>query len=67
MRRPQPFRRESVRVAALVERLRERVGVSIEPVEAGAPLEDRKITVRHVHRPTASGEKRAAYPCPRPA
>lgn len=51
MRRPQPFRRESVRVAALVERLRERVGVSIEPVEAGAPLEDRKITVRHVHRP----------------
>ena len=50
MRKPQPFRRESIRVSALVERLRDRVGVAIEPAGRVEPG-DRAVTVRHVHRP----------------
>ena len=50
MRKPQPFRRESIRVTDLVERLRDRVGVDIVP-SGGAPPDGRAVTVRHVHRP----------------
>jgi len=50
MRKPQPFRRESIRVATLIERLRERAGVEIEP-SGGIDPSDRVIRVRHVHRP----------------
>jgi len=35
----------------LVDRLRDRVGIAIEPVEGSPPLEAREIRVRHVHRP----------------
>ena len=49
MRRPQPFRRESIRVDALVERLRDRVHLDVEA--AGAGPGDRVVTTRHVHRP----------------
>ena len=50
MRKPQPFRRESIRVVDLVERLRRRVGVEIEPAGSSEPGE-RTVRVRHVHRP----------------
>ena len=50
MRKPQPFRRDSIQVEALVERLRDRAGVEISPA-GRADLGGRAITVRHVHRP----------------
>ncbi len=50
MRKPKPFRRESILVAALVDRLRQRAGVEIE-ASGGIDPGDRAITVRHVHRP----------------
>ena len=50
MRKPQPFRRDSIPVAALVERLRQRAGIEIEAAGTVEPGE-RAITVRHVHRP----------------
>ena len=50
MRKPQPFRRESVRVADLVELLRDRAGVDLA-ASGGAGVGDRVVTVRHVHRP----------------
>ena len=50
MRKPQPFRRESITLPALVARLRDRVGVEIEMSGGGAP-DGRLVTVRHVHRP----------------
>ncbi len=50
MRKPQPFRRESIRVTTLMERLRERAGVEIVLAGGGEPT-DRVIRVRHVHRP----------------
>lgn len=49
MRKPQPFRRESIRVADLATRLRERAGVEFEA--SGIDPGDRVILVRHVHRP----------------
>ncbi len=50
MRKPQPFRRESVRVVDLVERLQSRAGVELA-VSGQTPAEGRAVTVRHVHRP----------------
>ena len=50
MRKPQPFRRDSIRVAALVDRLRQRAGIEIEAAGTVEPGE-RVVTVRHVHRP----------------
>ena len=50
MRKPAPFRRQSITVAALMTRLRDRVGVEIEGCGGGA-AEGRAVTVRHVHRP----------------
>ena len=50
MRKPQPFRRESVPVTALAALLRDRAGVEIAPA-GGAPADGRTVTVRHVHRP----------------
>ena len=50
MRKPQPFRRESITIPALIERLRDRVGVAIEAV-GGGDLGERTVTVRHIHRP----------------
>ncbi|MAQ94130.1 HPr(Ser) kinase/phosphatase [Rubrivirga sp. SAORIC476] len=50
MRPPAPFRHESIALPALVERLRDRVGIAIEAI-GGGPPEGREVTVRHVHRP----------------
>ncbi len=49
MRRPLPFRRESIRVEDLVSRLRGRAGLDLEV--AGIEPSDRVITTRHVLRP----------------
>lgn len=50
MRKPQPFRRESIAVSSLITRLRDRAGLDVEAC-GGGPIEDRDVTVRHVHRP----------------
>ncbi len=50
MRKPAPFRRQSIPLAALVERLRDRVGIEIENA-GGGEVGDRAVTVPHVHRP----------------
>ncbi|MEM0964282.1 MAG: HPr(Ser) kinase/phosphatase [Bacteroidota bacterium] len=49
MRKPKPFRRESIRVDRLASRLRDRVGIEIE--DGGIDPGDRAVTTRHVHRP----------------
>ena len=50
MRPPQPFRKESVTVADLVAKLRDRVGIEIESAN-GVDAADHVVTERHVHRP----------------
>lgn len=50
MRKPQPFRRESITLPALIARLRDRVGLEIER-SGGGEADGRSVTVRHVHRP----------------
>lgn len=50
MREPQPFRKESITVDALVHQLRDRVGIDIEPSNA-ADAAGHLVTEKHVHRP----------------
>ncbi|MEM1118151.1 MAG: HPr(Ser) kinase/phosphatase [Bacteroidota bacterium] len=50
MRKPQPYRKESISVAHLVEQLRDRVGVELVPANK-ADASERRIVERHVHRP----------------
>ena len=49
MRKPQPFRHDSLRLDDLADRLRSRVGITFEA--AGVAPGDRAVEVRHVHRP----------------
>ncbi|WP_412068438.1 HPr(Ser) kinase/phosphatase [Rubrivirga sp. IMCC43871] len=50
VRKPQPFRRESIAVADLMTRLRDRAGIEMVAV-SGVEPSDRVVRVRHVHRP----------------
>ena len=50
MHEPQPFQKESITVDYLIHKLRDRVGIAIEPgTEVDAT--DRLITESHIHRP----------------
>ena len=50
MRKPTPIRKESITVAYLVEKLRERAGIEMEALN-GADAEARRLTESHIHRP----------------
>ena len=50
MRKPEPFRKESITVDYLVSQLRERVGMAIEPSN-GADARAKLIVEKHIHRP----------------
>ncbi|MEM6326694.1 MAG: HPr(Ser) kinase/phosphatase [Bacteroidota bacterium] len=50
MRQPTPYRKESITVAYLVERLRERVGIALEALDE-ADTEERLVTEPNIHRP----------------
>ncbi|MEM1056535.1 MAG: HPr(Ser) kinase/phosphatase [Bacteroidota bacterium] len=50
MRQPTPYRKESITVAYLAERMRERVGMTMEPVN-GVDAENRTVTEPNIHRP----------------
>jgi HPr kinase/phosphorylase len=54
MRKPQPFQKESISVAFLVEQLRGRVGIPVEEVntsEEGVDPSERRVTETNLHRP----------------
>jgi HPr kinase/phosphorylase len=54
MRKPQPFQKESISVAFLVEQLRGRVGVPLEDVNSaheGVDPSERRVTETNLHRP----------------
>ena len=50
MRPPQPYQKEAITVAEIIEQLRRLAGVEVEPANA-APAENRPLTESHVHRP----------------
>ena len=50
MRKPQPYRKESISVGHLVEQLRQRVGIPVEALTAVEPA-GRVVVEKHVHRP----------------
>lgn len=50
MRKPEPYRKEAISVAHLVEQIRERVGIEMEAANE-VDLDGRRVTERHVHRP----------------
>jgi HPr kinase/phosphorylase len=50
MRPPQPYQKEAITVAEIIEQLRRLAGVEIAPVN-GAPAESRPLTESHIHRP----------------
>ena len=50
MRPPQPYQKEAITVAEIVEQLRRLVGIEIDPLNT-APSEHRPLTESHVHRP----------------
>ena len=50
MRKPTPIRKESITVAYLVEKLRERAGIEMEALNT-ADATARRLTESHIHRP----------------
>ena len=50
MRQPTPYRKESITVAYLAARMRDRVGVEMEPYN-GVDAESRSVTEPSIHRP----------------
>ncbi|HIG74775.1 MAG TPA: HPr kinase/phosphorylase [Bacteroidetes bacterium] len=50
MRRPTPYRKESITVAYLAQRMRERVGIEMEPINE-IDASARTVTEPNIHRP----------------
>ncbi len=50
MRKPEPFQKESITVAHLVDQLQQRVGIEVAPSNE-ADAEVREIAEKHIHRP----------------
>ena len=50
MRKPEPYRKESIPVAHLIQQLRERVGIEVVAANEADPT-GRTVIERHVHRP----------------
>ena len=50
MRTPQPYQKDAITVAEIVDHLRRLAGMEIEPANA-APAERRPLTESHIHRP----------------